>query len=226
MKKVLMQLIVILLANNLAYSQVKKSWENPCPTCLPGVSYGFEWPTFPPITDPNPPPPPVILKWTNDLSVIMFQIGEINQEAGKPYFTVKYNLTLNNLSGEGPLDFHLKISQRYNPPASVVLDPSVLNSPNKYHKINNLAVGVEYPQIIEDTLHVLYPLTRKDRTGKSTYLKIPVDIIAEFPSTGSSTSFRSKNRIVILTDPNLTNNKAKITVVSPIPLAYKNPNTN
>lgn len=218
MKKVLMQLIVILLVNNLAYSQAKKSWENPCPTCLPGVSYGPEWPTFPPITDPQPSDPPEILRWTNDLSVIMFQIGEIYQGQGQPYFTVVYNLTVSNLSGQGSLDFYLKISQRYNTP--VVLDESVLNLPNKFYQIKNLSINS--PKIIEDTIHVLYPLSKKNRNGKSTYLKIPVDITAEIPNTG----FRSKNAFVIVTDPNTGNNKAKITLVTPIPLPFKKANTN
>ena len=220
MKKQFMQLILILLATNLAYSQAKKNWENPCPECLPGVKYGFEWPTFPPIPDPESPTPPEILRWTNDLSVIMFQIGEIYQETGQPYFTVVYNLTVSNLSGQGPLDFYLKISQRYNPPNSVVIDESVLNSSNKFYQIKNLSIN--YPKIIEDTIHILYPISKKNRNGKSTYLKIPVEIAAEIPNTG----FKSNKAFVIVTDPHIENNKAKITLVTPIPLPFIKPNTN
>ena len=78
MKKIVTLFLSVLLINAFAYSQTaKKKWENPCPECLPGVSYGFEWPELPPITEPDPGTPPEILRWTGDLSVMMFQIGEI-----------------------------------------------------------------------------------------------------------------------------------------------------
>ena len=127
MKKIVTLFLSVLLINAFAYSQTaKKKWENPCPECLPGVSYGFEWPELPPITEPDPGTPPEILRWTGDLSVMMFQIGQIYQGRDLPYFTVVYSITVTNVNAPGPLKFNLKLSKRFNPPRFTMLDPSVL----------------------------------------------------------------------------------------------------
>ncbi|MFC0772969.1 hypothetical protein [Terrimonas alba] len=112
------------------------------------------------------------------------------------------------------------MDQLFNPPGFTILDPSVLNRLNKYYYIKDLAIGT--PQSFEDTIHVSYPFPGKRLNGQRKYLKIPVDITTTIAGSG----FRSQTTPVILTDPRLPNNSAKITVISPTPLIYVKPNTN
>lgn len=184
------------------------------PENLPGTSYGFDWPSLPPLPpDPQGPEP-----WETDLSVAIEQVGTVSQETKKRYFVVKYKLLVKNRD-RGPLTFHVKVGRNYNPPPLVLLDPSLVNAPHKFHHITNLRTNS--PAIIEDTIHVNYPYTISRNTLEKTYLQIPVDVVAEIRTYG----FRSNGHTVIVFDPNREDNIDEFTITAPKPKSYVIPNT-
>src|SRR5688500_13977349 len=94
MKKTLALLLLCSFFLTAAYSQKEKDFVNPHPDALPGHSYGFEWPSPPPLPpDPTGNPPET---WSNDLSVSIHPIGMITQERGRPYFTLRYQVQVSN----------------------------------------------------------------------------------------------------------------------------------